>query len=76
MIKDLNWIDSVDARCYHFSRYLLSLALPQSPARNGWMSYDTVGGVPYCDHGTPSSLFSVQQIIIPYAPPRLLHARF
>ena len=25
--KRFKWIDSVDARCYHFSRYLLSLAL-------------------------------------------------
>ena len=45
MIKDLNGL-TVLILVVTILAVSLSLGFTQSPARNGWTSYDTVGGVP------------------------------
>lgn len=48
MIKDLNGLTVLMLVVTILACYLLSLALHKARQGNGWMSYDTVGGVPYC----------------------------
>ena len=63
MIKDLNGLTVLMLVVTILAAIFLAW-LYTKPGKKWLMSYDTVGGVPYCGSWHTISLFSVQQIII------------